>query len=92
MGPKWVQNGSKMGPKWVQNGSKMGPKCVQNGFKIIQNQSRMFRISPKLAQNEPKNIQQGTQLPSRVCALAPRIGWSEGTLLREADFFWSEFP
>ena len=55
MDPKWIQNGSKMGPKWVQNGSKngskMGPKCVQDGFKIIQNQSRMFKI---LAQNWPK--------------------------------------
>ena len=35
MGPKWVQNGSKMGPKWVQNGSKMSPKWVKMGKESV---------------------------------------------------------
>ena len=71
MGPKWVQNGSKMCQKLVKNGSKngskMGPKWVQNKSKMVskmvQNGSKM---GPKWIQNGRKWVQNGSKNGSKM--------------------------
>ena len=66
------QRNAKVGPRWVQDGTRMDPGCWQDGAKIRQDGAKIGQDGAKMDENGAMMRQDGVKTSQDAAQMGPR--------------------